>query len=85
MPQLVTVRVTRPGRRTIRVWVPVLPLVLLLSPILLLAAVGAVVACRMYGIDAPRALVAAWRLIAALPGTRFDLEDGHLGLLFIIR
>ncbi|MCE7002372.1 hypothetical protein LWC34_05930 [Kibdelosporangium philippinense] len=85
MPQLVTVRVRRPDRRTIRVWVPVLPVVLVLSPILLLAAVGVVVACRMYQVNAMRALATGWRVFWALSGTRFDVEYGGTGVLVSMR
>ena len=33
MPQLLTVRVKRPDGRPIRIWVPVLPVVLVFSPV----------------------------------------------------
>ncbi len=85
MPQLVTVRVRRPGRRTIRVWIPVLPIVLVLSPILVLVAVGVVVACLMYQVSAVRAFGTGWRIFWALPGTRFDVEQGGMALLVSIR
>jgi hypothetical protein len=85
MPQLVTVRVRRPDRRTIRIWVPVLPLVLVFSPIVVLAVLGAAVACRIYHVDVLRALSAGWRVISALPGTRFDVEDSGTAVLVTIR
>ena len=37
MPQLLTVRVKRPEHRPIRIWIPVLPVALMLSPILRLS------------------------------------------------
>jgi len=85
MPQLVTLRVKRPGRRTIRIWVPVLPVVLMFSPVVVLAALGAVVACHIYHVDAVRALGAGWRFVSALPGTRFDIEDSDMAVLVTIR
>lgn len=85
MPQLVTFRVARRGRRTIRVWVPVLPVVLVLSPVLMLAVAGGVVACRMYRVSATGALTTLWRIICALPGARFEIAEGHMALLVIIR
>jgi hypothetical protein len=85
MPQLVSVRVRRPGRRTIRVWVPVVLAVLLLSPILLLAMLGAVVACLIYRIPVLPAFAGVWRVIAALPGARFDIEQGRSAFLVSIR
>lgn len=85
MPQLVTVRVRRPGRRTIRIWVPVLPVVLVFSPVVVLAVLGAVVACRIYDINVVRAFGAGWRFVSALPGTRFDIEEGRVAVLVTIR
>jgi hypothetical protein len=85
MPQLLTVRVEHPGRRTLRFWVPVLPLVLLLSPILLLAVLAAFVACAIFSIDAVRALGTVWRMVAALPGTRVDIQEGRTAVLVTVR
>ncbi|WP_460624993.1 hypothetical protein [Kitasatospora kifunensis] len=85
MPQLVTLRVKRPDGRPIRIWVPVLPAVLLLSPLLLLAVLGAVVACLVYGVSVVRAFGTGWRIIFALPGTRVDVEQGRTALLIAIR
>ncbi|RSM91541.1 hypothetical protein DMH04_00615 [Kibdelosporangium aridum] len=85
MPQLVTVRVRRPDRRTIRVWIPVLPAVLVLSPILVLTVIGVIVACGMYKVSAVRALSTGWRIFWALPGTRFDVEEGRMALFVAIR
>lgn len=85
MPQLVTVRFKRPNHRTIRLWVPVLLVVLLLSPILILALLGGIVVGYVYGIDSLRTLRGVWRVIAALPGTRFDIEYDRTAFLVIIR
>lgn len=85
MPQLVTVRVTRQDRRPIRIWVPVLPLVLLFSPIVLLAVLGAAVACQIYRIDVIPALGAGWRIVSALPGTRLGFEESGTNVLVTIR
>lgn len=85
IPQLVTVRVTRPDRRPIRIWIPVLPVVLLLSPLLVLGVLAGAVACRMYQISFPRALGTAWRIVSALPGTRLDVDESGTGLLIAIR
>ncbi|MEU6721495.1 hypothetical protein ABZ897_59495 [Nonomuraea sp. NPDC046802] len=85
MPQLVTVRVKRPDRRPIRVWVPVLPVVLVLSPIVVLAVLGAVVACLIYRLSVVRALGTGWRIVWALPGTRLDMEFSRTAVLVAIR
>jgi hypothetical protein len=85
MPQLVTVRVTRPDRRPIRIWVPILPLVLVFSPIVLLAVLGVAVACRMYRVNVVRALGTGWRIVSALSGTRVELEEARMAVLVTIR
>ncbi|MEU4421740.1 hypothetical protein AB0F81_14035 [Actinoplanes sp. NPDC024001] len=82
IPQLVTVRVKRSAGRTIRLWIPVLPVALLLAP---LVTLGVVVACVIYRVDAVRALATLWRVVAALPGTRFSLDEGRTAVLVIIR
>jgi hypothetical protein len=85
MPQSVTVRVGHPPGRRIRIWVPVLPAVLVLSPVLILAALAAAVACLVFRVGVMRAFGAGWRLFCALPGTRLDLDDGHTALFVSIR
>ncbi|MFI9559258.1 hypothetical protein [Nonomuraea endophytica] len=85
MPQLVTVRVRRSDGRRIRVWVPVLPVLLVCSPVVALAVVGVAVACLLYRVDVVRALDAGWGIVRALPGTRFDIEQGRTGVLVSIR
>ncbi len=45
MPNLVTVRHRRPDGRRLRLYVPVLPVLLVLSPLLLLAVPVGLVAC----------------------------------------
>jgi hypothetical protein len=85
MPQLLTVRVKRPGGRRIRIWVPVLPAVLVLFPVVVLAVLAAAVACLIYRVSVVRALGTGWRIISALPGTRVDLEQGRTAVLVTIR
>lgn len=85
MPQLLTVRVKRPDGRPIRIWVPVLPVVLVFSPVLVLAVLVAAVACLVYRISVVRALGTGWRVVFALPGTRFGLEQGRTAVLVTIR
>lgn len=86
MPQLVTVKVKRPnGHRTIRIWVPVLPVLLVLSPFVFLAMVVAAVACLVYRISLLRAFGTGWRIMSALPGTRIDVEHAHATVLVTVR
>jgi hypothetical protein len=77
MPQLVTVRIRNRNGRSHRFWVPVLPIILVFSPLLILAAVVAAVACLIYHINPFRALGGMWRLFSALRGSRVDVEHGR--------
>jgi hypothetical protein len=85
MPQVVTVRVERPDGRPIRIWIPVLPVVLVLSPVVALAVLGVAVACLVYRVSVVRALGAGWRVVSALPGTRVDIEQDRTAVLVAIR
>ena len=85
MPQLLTVRVRRPDGRPIRIWVPVLPVVLVFSPLVVLAVLVAAVACLVYRVNVVRALGTSWRIVCALPGTRVDVEQGRTAVLVNIR
>jgi hypothetical protein len=85
MPLLLTVGVNRPNGRLIRIWVPVLPVVLVLSPLLILAALAAAVACLVYRVSVMHAFGAGWRFFCALPGTRLDIREGRAAVLVSIR
>ena len=85
IPQLLTMRVARPAGRPIRIWVPVLPVMLVLSPLLILAALAVTIACLVYRVSVLRAFGAGWRLFCALPGTRFDIREGRTAVLVSIR
>lgn len=85
MPQLLTVRVKHPEGRPIRIWVPVLPVVLVLSPFLILAALAAAAAYLLYRVGVMQAFGTGWRLFCALPGTRADVDDGRTAFLVSIR
>jgi hypothetical protein len=84
MPQLVTVRFRGENGRTHRFWVPVLPIALVLSPLLILAAVVAAIACLIYRIDPVRALGGMWQLFTAMRGSRIDVEQGRMAVLVTI-
>ena len=85
MPQLLTVRVRRPSGRPVRIWVPVLPVLLVMLPVVVLAVAVAAVACLVYRISVPRALGTGWRIVSALPGARFDIQHGQTAVLVAIR
>jgi hypothetical protein len=85
IPQLVTVRVRRRTGRRVRLYVPVLPVALLLSPLLLLAVLGGCVACVVFRIDPLGALRGAGRVLWALPGARFEMTQGRTAVHVSVR
>jgi hypothetical protein len=85
IPHLVTVRHRRPDGRWLRLYVPVLPVLLVLSPLLLLAVLAGLVACLVYRISPVGALRGTGRLLWALPGTRIEIEDGRMAVLVSVR
>ncbi|WP_433190709.1 hypothetical protein [Actinoallomurus sp. CA-150999] len=82
IPQLVTVRHRRRNGRRLRLYVPVVPALLVLSPLLLLAVL---VACIVFRVSPVGALRGAGRLLWALPGTRIEFEQGRTAVLVSVR
>ncbi|MGW0667791.1 hypothetical protein [Streptomyces sp. NPDC002746] len=77
IPQLLTVGYRRTNGNRRRLHIPLLPVAVLLSPLLLLAVAAGLIACRRtFGLSPVSALRAAWRLLWALPGTTFEIEQG---------
>jgi hypothetical protein len=85
IPQLVTVCYRRPDGRGLRLYVPVLPVLLVLSPLLLLAVLAGLVACLVFRVSPVGALRGVGRLLWALPDTRFELEQGRMAVLVSVR
>ena len=85
IPYLVTVRYHRPGGRWLRLYAPVLPVLLVLSPLLLLAVLAGLVACLVTGVSPAGALRGTGQLLRALPGTRIEIEEGRTALLVRVR
>ena len=85
IPQLVTVRHRRPDGHWLRLYVPVLPVLLVLSPLLLLAVLAGLAACLAFRISPVGALRGTGQLLRALPGTRFEIEEGRTALLVSVR
>jgi len=85
MPQLVTVRYRRRDGRRRRFFVPVLPVLLLLSPLLALVVPAGMIACVVTRISPVGALRGIGRVLWALPGTRFDIDDGQVSMQVSVR
>ncbi|MDG4767039.1 hypothetical protein O7632_23495 [Solwaraspora sp. WMMD406] len=85
IPQLVTVRWRQGDGRRRRLWIPVLPVLLMLSPLLLVALAGGLIACLMCRISPTGALRAAGGLLWALPGAHVEFAQGRTALLVSVR
>lgn len=85
IPQLVTIRRRRPDGRLRRLWIPVVPVALVLSPLLLLAALGGAIACLIFHISPTGALGGVARVLWSLPGARFEIEQGRTAVLVSVR
>ncbi len=64
---------------------PVLPVLLVLSPLLLLAVLGGLVACLVFRVSPVGALRGTGQLLWALPGTRIEIEQGRTAVLVSVR
>lgn len=82
IPNLVTVRRRRADGRWRRLYVPVLPVLLVLSPLLLL---GGLVACLATRVNPVGALRGTGQLLWSLPGTRIEIEHGRTAVLVSVR
>lgn len=85
MPQVINVRVRTSSRKTVRLWIPLLPVLLLLSPLVMLFLVVLVIACLATRVNPARALWTGWRLLWSLGGTRIDIEQGKTAVLVNLR
>jgi hypothetical protein len=85
IPHLVTVGYRRPGGHWLRLYIPVLPVLLVLSPLLLLAVLAGLAACLVFRISLVGALRGTGQLLCALPGTRIEIEDGRTAVLVSVR
>jgi hypothetical protein len=85
MPHLLRLQVRQPNHRTFRLWLPVLPILIVGSPLLLLATLAAIIACLVFRINPIRALVAAGRLLCAVKGTHVEVDQPEVLVLIDIR
>jgi hypothetical protein len=85
IPLLVTAHYRRSNGRWLRLHLPVLPVLLVASPLLLLAALAGLIACLVFRVNPVGALRGAGQLLWALPGSRFEIEDGRTAVLVSVR
>jgi hypothetical protein len=85
IPHLVTVSHRRPNGRRLRLYIPVPPVLLVLSPLLLLAMLVGLVACLATRVSPVGALRGTGQLLCALPGTRIEIEQGRTAVQVSVR
>lgn len=85
IPHLVTVRRRRRDGRWLQLHIPVLPVLLVLSPLLLLTVLVGLAACLATRVSPVGALRATWQLLCALPGTRIEVEQGRTTVLVNVK
>ena len=78
MPQALSVRVHSGESRRVRLWIPVLPVVILLAPLLALGLVVVLVGLAVLRINPARGLGAVWGLVAATRGLRLEFSNRDL-------
>lgn len=83
MPQLVTIKVTDDGKRW-RIWVPLIPVLIVFSPILILAAFVLTVACLILRINPFAAFARTYRVYAALRGLHIEIHEGRSTVLVTV-
>lgn len=83
IPYLVTVSRRSPEGRWRGLHVPVLPLLVVASPLLSLAVPAGLIACLATRVSPIGALRGTGRLLWALPGTRIEFEQG--GTVVLVR
>ena len=85
MPHVVSVRVRSDGRTRVRLWIPLLPVFLVLLPLEVLALVVLVIACAVSRVNPLRAVGTGGRILLATKGTRIEIEQRHTAVLVQIR
>ncbi|MFE6667305.1 hypothetical protein ACFVFH_27545 [Streptomyces sp. NPDC057697] len=85
IPQLVTVGCRRWDGRRRRLYVPVLPVLLVLSPLLFLAVLLGLAVCLVVHVSPMGAARGTGQLLCALPGTRIEIEQGRTAWLISVR
>lgn len=71
-------------RRAIRLWLPLTPILILLSPLLLLALGIAVFLPRPLGVNPAQVVLGVGRMLMALNGTHVEVDSPHAQVLIKI-
>ncbi len=73
----VTRRVDQAPGRPIRLWLPLTPLLVLFSPLILLVLAVAVFLPRPIGVNPIHIILGVGRVLSSLSGTRIEVENDH--------
>lgn len=77
IPQIVIVRYRGSSAgKGHRIWIPLLPIYLILAPFLPFILIALVVACAHYRVNPIRALIALTRMLAGLGGITVEVTQG---------
>jgi len=81
MSQIATVPVHSGQPRRVRLWIPLLPVYVVLSPLLVLFVLVLLGACVLYRVNPFRALAAGAHLLWALRGFQVQIQEGRTDVL----
>jgi hypothetical protein len=84
IPHLVTVHHRRSNGRGLRLYVPVRPVLLVLSPLLLLIVLVGLVACFVFRVSPVDAWYGTGQLLSALRGTEIEIEQGRTAVFVTV-
>jgi hypothetical protein len=73
MPQIVRVRIR--GTSRFGLWIPLLPVAIILSPLLVLGSLVLIVACLVTRINPLKAMYRSWRVFTALRGFHVEVRN----------
>ncbi len=85
MPQVIMMRYRRPQGHRFRLWIPVLPVLLILSPLLLLGIAVGLAACLYMNMRPWAALGGIGRVVWALKGTQVLIDNGDMDFMISFR
>ncbi len=82
IPMMAVLRVERPARRRVRIWLPLFLLWLLALPVLLVTLPVVAVLLLAYGRNPLRLFAAYWSVLSAIPGSHIEL-NGRRGFVYM--
>ena len=84
IPFVAVVSLRNQESRTFRLWIPLVLIWLLLLPLAILLSPVILVACLVCRVHPLRAMAVAWQIVSALNDTEFEVEHRSAGMSFHI-